>query len=403
MALPSFEAQISNALADNTIPGAVLLAKSKDGKVNYAKNLGPWDATTVFRLTSMTKLVTSVAVAKAIEQGLVALDADVAAHLPTLAAQPILSGFSGATGEPVLRRRERPITLRHLMTHSYGQAYTFLDPDLTGRYVQQQQQSAGGRDTGLNSILGQRGVDETFGYPLVAEPGEGFAYGPGIDWAGRLVEVVAGVPLEEYMRAHIFAPLGVAGGITFFPARNHPQYPRKMAALSVRDGGTGKAVPAPAGAAGVDPAGVEHCMGGAGLFADMGSYLKVLESILADDERLLKGETARLLFEPLLSNEGKDRAALVDIFRNPDFVVGWTPQPAEVYSWSLAGLVTTGGNAHRRKGFLQWSGAYNLSWVGSQEYQADRLMRMSADICAAVYRPRGWTDGPVRYKFLATC
>lgn len=403
MALPSFEAQISKAVADNTIPGAVLLAKSKDGKVNYAKNLGPWDETTVFRLTSMTKLVTSVAVAKAVEQGLVTLDADVAPHLPALAAQPILTGFSQVTGEPVLRRRERPITLRHLMTHSYGQAYTFLDPGLTGRWVQQQQQSAGGRDTGLNSILGQRGVDETFGYPLVAEPGEGFAYGPGIDWAGRLVEVVAGVPLEEYMRAHIFAPLGVVGGITFFPARNHPQYPQKMSALSVRDGGTGRAVPAPAGAAGVDPAVVEHCMGGAGLFADMASYLKILESILADDERLLKRETARLLFEPLLSDGGKDRAALVDIFRNPDFVVGWTPQPAEVYSWSLAGLVTIGGNAHRRKGFLQWSGAYNLSWVGSQEYQADRLMRMGADICAAVYRPRGWTDGPVRYQFLAAC
>ncbi|KAL2290270.1 hypothetical protein FJTKL_00725 [Diaporthe vaccinii] len=363
MALPSFEAQISKALTDNTIPGAVLLATSKDGKVNYAKNFGPWDETTVFRLTSMTKLVTSIAVAKAIEQGLVTLDADVAAHLPTLAAQPILSGFSQTTGEPVLRRRERPITLRHLMTHSYGQAYTFLDAELTGRYVQR----SAGRDPGLNSILGRRGVDDTFGYPLVAEPGEGFAYGPGIDWAGRLVEVAAGVSLEEYIQRHICAPLGVEGRITFFPGRNHPQYPQKRAALSVRDGGTGKAVPAPAGAAGVNPAEVEHCMGGAGLFADMASYLKVLESILADDERLLKRETARLLFESLLSDHGKDRAVLVDIFRNPDFVVGWTPQPAEVYSWSLAGLVTPGGNAHRRKGFLQWSGAYNLSWFIDRE------------------------------------
>lgn len=365
MALSSFETQISKALADNTIPGAVLLAKSKDGKVNYAKNLGPWDETTVFRLTSMTKLVTSIAVAKAIEQGLVALDEDIATHLPALAAQPILTGFSQATGEPVLKTREKPITLRHLMTHSYGQAYTFLDPELTGRYVQ-----SAGRDPGLNSILGQHSVDDTFGYPLIAEPGESFSYGPGIDWAGRLVEVVAGVSLEEYIQRHICAPLGVQGRITFFPGRNHPQYPQRRAALSVRDGATGKAVPAPAGAAGVDPAEVEHCMGGAGLFADMESYLKVLESILADDERLLKRDTARLLFEPLLSDGGKDRAALVDIFRNPDFVVGWTPQPAEGYSWSLAGLVTPGGNAHRRKGFLQWSGAYNLSWVSSQGNQS---------------------------------
>ena len=52
-------------------------------------------------------------------------------------------------------------------------------------------------------------------------------------------------------------------------------------------------------------------------------------------------------------------------FRVPHWVVGWTPQPAEGCSWSLAGLVTPGGNAHRRKGFLQWGGAYSLSWVGS--------------------------------------
>lgn len=362
MALHTFEAQIQQALAGSTIPGAVLLAKSKDGNVNYAKNFGPWDETTVFRLASMSKLITSIAVAKAIEQGLVTLDTDVAPHLPTLAAQPILARFSATTGgeEPILRRRERPITLRHLMTHSCGQAYTFLDTAVTGRYVQRS-----GGDPGLESILGRRSVDDALGYPLVAEPGERFAYGPGIDWAGRLVEVLAGVPLDEYVQRHVCAPLGLEGGITFFPARNHPAWPRNTAAVSVRNGGTGKAAPAPPGAAGVDPLEVQHCMGGGGLFADMGSYFKVLESILDDDGTLLKRETARLLFEPLLSDGGSDRAALVETFRHPDWVVGWTPAPAEGYSWSLAGLVTPGGNAHRRTGFLQWGGAYNLSWVGS--------------------------------------
>lgn len=342
MALSSFEGQISKALADNTIPGAVLLAKSKDGKVNYAKNFGPWDENTVFRLASMTKLLTSIAVAKAIEQGLVNLETDVTTYLPTLASQPILYGFQEGTGEPLLRRREKPITLRHLITHSYGQAYTFLDAELTGRYVQ----SVLGKDPGLESILGRRSVDDTLGYPLVAEPGERFAYGPGLDWAGRLVEILAGVSLEEYIQTHILAPLGApAGSITFFPDRNNLVYARNKAVLSVRDRGTGKAVPAPVGLAGVDPSEVEHCMGGGGLFADMRTYMMVLESILADDERLLKRETARLLFEPLLSDDGKDRAALVEAFRNPEWVVGWTPGPAEGYSWSLAGLVTPGGNA----------------------------------------------------------
>lgn len=358
MALPAFEAQMSKAWEDKTVPGAVVLAKSRDGKVDYAKNFGPWDETTVFPLASMTKLVTSIAVAKAIEEGLFALDTDVAPCLPSLAAQPILSGFSEA-GEPVLRRREKTVTLRHLMTHTYGQAYTFLDTELTGRYVQ----SAGG-DVGLGPISGRIPVTEAFDYPLVAEPGEGFNYGPGIDWAGRLVEIVSGVSLDEYVRRHICAPLGVpSGGMTFFPARENPRYPQGGAELSLRDAATGRAVPAPAGATGADPHKVEHCMGGGGLFADMRSYVKVLESILADDEKLLRSETARLLFEPLLGGGGRDQAALAEVFRHPDWVVGWTPAPAEGYSWTLAGLVTPGGNAHRGKGFLQWGGAYNLAWV----------------------------------------
>lgn len=77
MTLPSFEAEIYKALEDKTIPGVVLLARSRDGKVNYAKNINPWDETTVFRLTSMTKLFTSIAMGKAIERGLVTLDTDV--------------------------------------------------------------------------------------------------------------------------------------------------------------------------------------------------------------------------------------------------------------------------------------------------------------------------------------
>lgn len=369
MVLASFEAKISKALEDETIPGVILLAKSTDGNVNYAKNFGPWDETTIFRLTSMTKLLTSIAVGKAIEQGLVTLDTDVTPNLPVLAVQPILSGTHEG-GEPILRKREKPITLRHLMTHSYGQAYTFLDPEVTGRYVQ----SVLGRDPGLQSILGRSSVDETLAYPLVTEPGEGFAYGPGIDWAGRLVEVLAEVSLEDYLQRHVLAPLGAAAGsITFLPDRKTPDFARKRAVLSVRDERTGRAVPAPPGAADVDPAEVEHCMGGAGMFANMGTYFMVLESLLADDERLLKRETARLLFEPLLSGGGKDRAALVEAFRNPEWVVGWTPGPAEGYSWSLAGLVTPGGNAHRGKGFVQWSGAYNLSWVGSHIRHCSRL------------------------------
>ncbi|ROW06384.1 hypothetical protein VMCG_04286 [Cytospora schulzeri] len=350
MAPLPFETQISQALADNTIPGVVLRAKSKDGRIDYTKNIGPWDTTTIFPLMSMSKLITSIAAAQAIEQGLITLDADVAPLLPTLAAQPILTGFD-SDGKPLLKKRQKAITFRHLMTHSYGQTYTMIDPDLTGRYLESQ-----GRPAVF--IDGSRSVEDTFDFPLLAEPGEAWHYGPGIEWAGLVLEKVSGVSLEEFLRAHIFAPLGIRD-MTFFPAR-HPGMLERMAALSVRDEDTGKSVPPPPDTDVVDPTQIKYCLGGAGLFASIEEYLKVLESILADDEKLLKrGNVEELLFQPQLRVEGK--------LEVPEWVVGWTPQPDDGYTWSLAGLLTPDGKGHRGKGFLQWGGLYNPSWFIDRE------------------------------------
>lgn len=350
MASLPFETKISQALADNIIPGVVLRAKSKDGRLDYTKSIGPWDTTTLFSMKSMTKLLTSIAAAQAIEQGLITLDTDVTPLLPTLAAQPILTGFD-SSGKPLLRKRRAAITFRHLMTHSYGQTYAMMDPAVTGRYLKSQ---------GVPEVPidGARSVEETFDFPLLFEPGEAWMYGPGIDWAGLVLEKLSGVSLEELMRVHIFAPLGIRD-ITFFPARR-PGMVERIAGLSMRDEKTGKSVPAPPEMADVDPAQIKHCLGGSGLFASIDDYLKVLESILADDEKLLKrNNVAELLFQSQLRVKGKLEVT--------ELAVGWTPGPDEGYTWSLSGLLTPGGKDHRGKTFLQWGGMYNSSWFIDRE------------------------------------
>ncbi|KUI60658.1 Acyltransferase LovD [Cytospora mali] len=352
MAPLSFETQISEALAEHIHPGVVLRAKSKDGRLDYTKAIGPWDTKTIFPMMSMTKLLTSIAAAQAIEQGLIALETDITPYLPTLAAQPILTGFDPDDGKPILKQRTSAITFRHLLTHSYGQTYPIMDARVTGRYV---------RQFGAGEVVaidGTRSVEETFDVPLLCEPGEAWIYGPGLDWAGLVIEKVSGVTLEEFMAAHIFAPLGIKD-MSFFPAR-HPGMVERIAELSARDEGTGRAVPAPPEMIIVDPAQVKYCQGGGGLFASIDDYLKVVESLLMDDEKLLKKKTAEeLLFQQQLHIKRE--------MKLHPWVVGWTPEPTEGYTWSLAGLLTPAGKGHRGKGFLQWGGMYNSSWFIDRE------------------------------------
>ena len=144
----------------------------------------------------MTKAVTSVAAMQLVEQGKLQLDEPIGNVLPELAAPQVLEGFD-ASGAPRLRPAKRPITLRHLLTHTAGFGYEVWDPELI-RYV---------AATGMPSVI--TGKLAALRLPLVFDPGERWEYGINIDWVGRAVEAVAGQPLDAYFSAHIFAPLGM--------------------------------------------------------------------------------------------------------------------------------------------------------------------------------------------------
>ena len=299
----------------------------------------------VFTLMSMTKLVTCVGVMQVVERGLIKLDDDVASILPVLAEQQVLHGFDDE-GKPILKPRQGTITLRHLLTHSYGQAYPFLDAK-TARYFEQ---------TGRPLFGNSKTVEEAFNYPLLFEPGDGFQYSPGVDWAGRIVEELTGTKFEDWMKEHILKPLGISA-LTFFP-EHHPELLSRLVPLALRDAQSGKIVANPAPAASLT---VKEAFGGSGLFADMREYFAVMESLLKDDEKLLKKETTDLMFQPHLSPVSKK--ACIEEFKGADWAVGHFPPTGE-YDWGLAGLLTDGDSHElRKKGFQQWSGMYNLSWV----------------------------------------
>ncbi|KAK3946471.1 acyltransferase LovD [Diplogelasinospora grovesii] len=366
--MSSFDAQIEKAIQDGIIPGVVLLAKDKSGKLSYSKALGhaslnpqspqPMTTNTVFTLASMTKLLTTVSVLQLVDRGLISLESDVCPHLPALAKQPILTGFS-SSGEPITKPRTKPILLRHLLTHSSGLGYGFLDP-LLARYAELK--------TGVPPRVGAPGpttVESRFDLPLLFEPGEGWTYGCGLDWCGLLLRTLTGQNLEEYLATHVFPAVGVTPGrITFFPEQ-HRQTLQDMAMMTSRNEQTGRVEHAPL----PTPEGDRDCFGGEAAVADLSEYLKVMESLLNDDGKLLTPQTAaRYMFTGQLKEQAAKQALLDGVKNNPGWIVGWVPDTGE-YDFSCGGLLVTGdkllatgGGQGRHKGFLMWSGVFNLNW-----------------------------------------
>ena len=197
--------------------------------------------------------------------------------------------------------------------------------------------------------------------PLLYEPGTGWEYGTSIDWAGKLIERLTGETLEEYMSTNIWGRLGITD-ITFWP-KSKPGVAERTAGISMRDGKTETLTHEMESIE--STTGTKDCFGGHGSYASMPSYMKVLQSLLRDDEVLLKRETTRMMFEPQLTEESREamRVLWADEAKSMFFVGEFQPEVRK--DWGLGGLlVRDGTDGWRRRNTLVWSGLPNLFWVG---------------------------------------
>ena len=151
---------------------------------------------TLFRIASMTKPVTSVAVLRLVEQGKLSLDDPVADFLPEIDAMQVRQP-DGSTRPPA-----RPIRVRDLLTHLSGIGYRFDEETALGReYVVAAPYERAASLEEAVAMIGQR--------DLFFDPGSRFLYSYGLDVAGRLIEVVTGVTFDAFLRAEIFDPLAM--------------------------------------------------------------------------------------------------------------------------------------------------------------------------------------------------
>jgi CubicO group peptidase (beta-lactamase class C family) len=194
--------------------------------------------------------------------------------------------------------------------------------------------------------------------PLAFQPGERFGYGPGLDWAGRAVELVSHKTLGEYFQDHIFAPLGVKNA-SFFPNKD-PALKALMVDLNPEDPhGIGLA---PMG--GIPSQGtVAECFGGQGLYMPAAEYIKVLYSLLASDGKLLSPKTVDMMFEPSLESAAHTfvNTTFAEEMANSPMGAGMPKETQRDYA--LGGLlVQTAQPGSFAEGTMVWGGAFNSAW-----------------------------------------
>ncbi|MDH3418655.1 MAG: beta-lactamase family protein [Gammaproteobacteria bacterium] len=210
--LTRIETLIERAIEQDAVAGAVALV-ARRGQVAYLRAIGmadiddgkPMAADTLFRIASMTKPVTSLAIMMLHEEGHFLLTDPVSMFIPELGDPRVLAAVDG--GFEALPT-EGEITIQHLLTHTSGVIYQFNASSDRHEAIARLYREAGISD-GLSQTEGViADLSRKLGsVPLMFEPGTRYQYGLSIDVVGRLVEVVSGMTLAEFFERRIFGPL----------------------------------------------------------------------------------------------------------------------------------------------------------------------------------------------------
>ena len=300
--LKRIDAVLQQYVDENRIGGAVGLVL-QDGKPVYERAVGWTDKeagvrmtpTTIFRIASQTKAITSVAILSLMEEGKLNLTDPVSRFIPTFANSKVAVG-NGARVDIVPAKR--PITIRDLLTHTAGISYG-TEPIVAAQYEAKGLGPAAGygwftadKNESICVTMERLGT-----LPFVAQPGEAWVYGYNTDILGCVVEKASGMPLDEFVRARVTGPLGMKDTQFFLP----PAQRARLAAvyMSGSDGKTVRAPDGPRGQGAYVDGPRKSFAGGAGLLSTAQDYARFLEMIrrggALDGVRILSPRTVALM------------------------------------------------------------------------------------------------------------
>ncbi|KAH8817035.1 beta-lactamase family protein [Xylogone sp. PMI_703] len=379
-AVQNLRSTVENSCSDPTqgIPGVTVVVVNKEGKELFAHSSGrrgvgsneKMTLDNIYWIASCTKMLTGLACMQLVEKGILSLDdgALVERLVPELKDVQVL------TSEGKLVPKNKAITLRMLLAHTAGFAYTFFNEQI--------------RDH--NKPIG---YDEFSGHkydmlqPLVHQPGEGWQYGVNIDWAGVCVERATNLSLNDYMQRNIMEPLGLKN-VNMFPTDSmkanlaHMNFRNPDGTLAKYDHILRRPLIVS------DAREKEACFnsGGAGCFAKPQEYAQILATLLNDGTspttgaRILQPSTVEEMFRnqiPEFPNFGRQGIppakpwltnALPDLYPIPR---------DQSQGWGLTFMLTSGATG-RAPGTATWAGLPNLWWW------CDRTKGVAGIICSQV-------------------
>jgi CubicO group peptidase (beta-lactamase class C family) len=289
-----------------------------------------------------------------VERGLITLDTPLDRHLPELALQPIVT--QAEDGQLKYDRASVSITLRHLITHSSGATYDWVDPVLYAWRAS--------RGDPIPTIVQNGDVASGFAYPRRFESGTSWNYSGGLDWTSLLVERLVGTSFEEYIEDKIAKPLGVES-FTWHLSRK-PDVEKKLMRMSTRkEDGTLADGPNPFWSEPLKEG------GGAGMYANVDDFIRVLADLLKDSPVLLNRSSVDQMFTPQFA---PGSSALHGLRTNGELVYRCTlddSMEGVVANYGLGGLLVEEDvkreDYFKPAGTLSWSGLPNLAWGINRE------------------------------------
>jgi CubicO group peptidase (beta-lactamase class C family) len=302
--LARVDALLDRYVDDGQLAGIVALVL-RDGKPVYERAVGWADKEagrkmsmdTEFRIASQSKALTSVAILQLMEEGKLTVNDKAGQWIPTFASTTVAVKNENGSGYTIVPAK-RPILIKDLLTHTAGIDYG-TRPDIAALYEAQDLGPAAGygwyfadKDEPICPLMERLGT-----LPFVAQPGDAFVYGYNTDILGCIVEKASGMPLDEFIRTHITAPLGMKDTYFFVPAQQR----NRLAAVYGSDA-HGKAVRAangPKGQGSYVDGPRKSFSGGAGLISTARDYATFLEALrkggALGDARILSPHAVRLM------------------------------------------------------------------------------------------------------------
>ena len=331
-----------SAVDAGEIPGVVAAVTNRE-RVLYLEAFGKQDAgknvsmanDTIFRIASMTKPVTSVAIMMLVQEGKVRLDDPAAHYVPSLNGREVIASFDDKDGNATTRPARQPITVRHLLAHTSGLAYPFTSATVVAIQEKKKQEP---RDQ-----------------PLLFDPGTRWHYSPATAVLGDIVEKVSGESIEAFYQQRMFGPLEMVDTSYRLP----PEKEARLVTIHRREASALMETPNPAAYA-------PTVRGDGGLVSTAADYARFVQMLLNQGswrgKRLLTAQSVRQMTANQIGalTVGEMPAVLPRTSAAFPFGAG-----TDKFGLGFQITMTDGAAAHERSaGSYTWGGINNTHfWV----------------------------------------